>query len=132
MRKISRRKEEVFKLLDQLFGAEQTGEGVVRSLSICDEFPDELWALYYPSEEKYYCVKTPNLGAEPGVLSLVTTSSRELAEIFIEALDDEYAEGCVPKMLYFDEAREEAQKREKVQALLLVDDPDKTKMHFVK
>ena len=119
-------REEVFKLLDQVMGAEQTTEGSVRAMSLdAAVFPDTLWALHYPAENKYY-VGTRDIGDV-----LIVTSSRELAECFLEAMPDDWSDGCVPRELGFDEARLEAKSRG-LDALLLVDDPEGPGVHYVR
>ena len=90
-------------------------------------FPENLFMLHYPDNDKYLGYFSP----EDGVSGLVCFSSVDLAESFLHFADDKNAR---TKALTLDEARAIAKdpKRPKVEALLLADDPWKPKALFVK
>ena len=102
---------------------------MARPFAIGDHFPDDLWMLHYPARGKYFCIRPSEQ-----VNALVCLSTRRPAELFSEALSDRptFAEGCVPRRVSFEKARQIAKARESVQALVLVDYPQNLRFHYVR
>lgn len=129
MKKVARTKNEVFRLLDQFFGAEESADDFRDAAHRCETFPDVVWAFAYPSEGKFYCVQAP-IEDEP--TCLVTVANRELADACIAAMDDELAFGCVPERMSTELIIVEAKRRDTIGAIALMDLSKKPRMQFVK
>jgi hypothetical protein len=98
---------------------------------LLDSFPDRVWAIWYPALNQHYCV-SPRAGDLAGVQCMVVLSTRELCKTFIASLGLQWRMGAAPQGLTFDGARKEAQRAGDIDALILVDDPGNTQVHYIR
>ncbi len=93
-------------------------------LGLDDAFPDSLWILHHPESSKYACYQFK------GIHGLASFSSQESLDRFRSNIT---LDGMVDLQVDFDQAREIAKARPlPVTALMLVDQLDDPKIHFVR
>lgn len=98
-----------------------------------DQFPNRLYGIYYEDEDLFYCIKLgPELGELEGLRCLPVFSTFAMCSVYLGCLDEKQQRGAVVRQMTFEEARIEAQSREPVEALLLVDDPENLRIHYVR
>jgi hypothetical protein len=121
----------IFWTPNETFEAEETSEGLVDWFPIADSFPEMLWCMHHPERGTYICCSLPE---EKEAFGLVTFSSLDHVEKFMESLvrRDRSKNGFIPALRTFSEARGLAKERDGVQAVMLLDDPKKTHLHYVK
>jgi hypothetical protein len=116
-------------MIVQIFGFIPSPENMGVELSpIGNEWPDYLWLLYYPDSNTYHCLES-----EDGVMGMVCFSSRSMSEMFLDMQSEapDY-EGCTLIGTSFDEAREIVISKPTVHALMLLDDPEGFRYHYVR
>jgi hypothetical protein len=94
-----------------------------------DGFPDNLWTFHFPHTNQFFFLTLPGKGD-----GLPAMSARSLADELIEILaetNQDFAKGCVPFHLTFDEARQIAIAGNS-DALFLMDHPEEIKVHYVR
>lgn len=124
---------DLFRLLDQFFGEDGSKEDVLRAMSLLDDLPEELWAFRYGDEDKFYCVTTPGLPDNiDGITCLTMAGNENLAKACLAAMDDDLAIGCDLIHLTRDEALSKAQSKAGVTALLVVHEPERLRIQFVR
>ncbi len=126
----NRRDDWIFDIPDNLDECQRSIEGLIDWFPVADEFPRLLWCIHYPDRGTYACRLIPE---DPSAFGLVTFSTLDYCRKFINAAAKHGSvTDCISVLRTFDEARDLAKDRQRVRAVMLLDDPANPKLHYVR